>query len=324
MYKIAIIGAGQLGSRHLQALLKINVDVAIEVVDPSDASLELAKQRAAEIPANAKIESVRYLNSITALSKELDVCIIATTANVRFELMEKLVAHTKIKYFVLEKILFQKFEEYQKAEDLLIANGIKAWVNCPRRLFPVYQQLKSLIIPNEKITYTVIGGEWGLACNAIHFIDHLSYLNANDEFEFDLLNSLNVIEGKRKGYYELVGSTGGKQNNGSELFLHSRKASAANLSIQILTDHYFWQIDESKGELKTSSAENGWKTELTKFSILYQSELSNIVCEDLLMNGTCGLTPFKSSSKLHLSMLKEFAKVFVKELQIANESCPIT
>ena len=34
MYKILIIGAGQLGSRHLQGILGSNITATIEVVDP--------------------------------------------------------------------------------------------------------------------------------------------------------------------------------------------------------------------------------------------------------------------------------------------------
>ncbi len=34
MKQICIVGAGQLGSRHLQALKKLNMDCCIYVVDP--------------------------------------------------------------------------------------------------------------------------------------------------------------------------------------------------------------------------------------------------------------------------------------------------
>ena len=34
IYKIALIGAGQLGSRHLQALANSSLKISIEVVEP--------------------------------------------------------------------------------------------------------------------------------------------------------------------------------------------------------------------------------------------------------------------------------------------------
>ena len=52
MVNVAIIGAGQLGSRHLSSLaLSVN-DLEIQVVDPFQGSLEVAKSRFEE--ANPK------------------------------------------------------------------------------------------------------------------------------------------------------------------------------------------------------------------------------------------------------------------------------
>ena len=45
MKTIVVIGAGQLGSRHLQALSKVNFKTTIEVVDPFESSLVVAKGR---------------------------------------------------------------------------------------------------------------------------------------------------------------------------------------------------------------------------------------------------------------------------------------
>lgn len=44
-YKIAIIGAGQLGSRYLQGLSKVTLEIEIFVVDVSLNSLNLAKKK---------------------------------------------------------------------------------------------------------------------------------------------------------------------------------------------------------------------------------------------------------------------------------------
>ena len=49
MFKILLIGAGQLGSRHLQGLLKFQKKQFIYVLDRSEDSLTVAKKRAAEI-----------------------------------------------------------------------------------------------------------------------------------------------------------------------------------------------------------------------------------------------------------------------------------
>ena len=45
MNNICIIGAGQLGSRHLQALKMVLQPLLITVVDPSSESLKMAEER---------------------------------------------------------------------------------------------------------------------------------------------------------------------------------------------------------------------------------------------------------------------------------------
>ena len=45
MYKIAVIGAGQLGSRHLQGLKLSKLKSDIWVVDNNPNSLQIAQQR---------------------------------------------------------------------------------------------------------------------------------------------------------------------------------------------------------------------------------------------------------------------------------------
>ena len=55
MHQIAIIGAGQLGSRHLQGLAKLQLPCQVHVVDPSPKSLEVARQRFAETPPSPHV-----------------------------------------------------------------------------------------------------------------------------------------------------------------------------------------------------------------------------------------------------------------------------
>ena len=75
-----IIGAGQLGSRHLQGLSIISQDVEIIVIDPNSDVLELAQKRYEEMPSNSHVRSVNYHQNIPELDGEVDLAIIATNA----------------------------------------------------------------------------------------------------------------------------------------------------------------------------------------------------------------------------------------------------
>lgn len=323
MKTVALIGAGQLGSRHLQGLMKVNTELVIEVVDPSEDALELARQRAAQVEVGTYSKSIKYLNEVEELSSMLDICIVATGAAVRLKILDSLLKSKKVRYLILEKVLFQSINQYEQATILMKTANVKVWVNCPRRLYPVYQEIKSKIQIGERLTVTIIGGEWGLACNSIHFIDLMSHLGGISEFVFDTAGIDEVIESKRKGYSELVGTLVGKQPNGTELFLHSRKGSPPNFKIQILSNEFLWQIDESNGLLNTISKDDS-KGVSSSFSPLYQSELTNVVCDRIIKDGDCDLTPFEDSIIMHQALIGALLGVFNSRSNTELNSCPIT
>ena len=113
MKNLVVIGAGQLGSRHLQALAKVSFPVKIEVVDPFAESLEIARARFDEMPSNSNIYGINFYSSISELSKKIDLAIIATTADIRAEIIHALIEHCDVKNLVLEKVLFQQPDEYR-------------------------------------------------------------------------------------------------------------------------------------------------------------------------------------------------------------------
>ena len=145
MRNLVLIGAGQLGSRHLQALSKVNFPTKIEVVDPLPASLDVARSRFNEMPFNPNISGINFYSSLNDISKEIDLAIVATNADVRADVIRMLISSCNVKNLVLEKVLFQKVEDYVEILSLLEGDGINAWVNHPRRMFQFYKKLKQLL-----------------------------------------------------------------------------------------------------------------------------------------------------------------------------------
>ena len=113
MYQIAIIGAGQLGSRHLQALARLTTECEITVIDPSLESLAVAKQRFEEMPVNKAVCVVGYGTSVDELPVELDYVVVATGADVRLKVLQSLLARSTVRYMLLEKVLFQRLGDYE-------------------------------------------------------------------------------------------------------------------------------------------------------------------------------------------------------------------
>ena len=81
---ILLVGCGEIGSRHLQALAKMEIPVRIWAIDPNLISLKTAKARFEEIPKNENIQSIKFESEIPKNLGNMDLSIISTTSKIRF------------------------------------------------------------------------------------------------------------------------------------------------------------------------------------------------------------------------------------------------
>ena len=63
---------------------------------------------------------------------------------------------------------------HQSILKVLKKKKIKSWVNCPFRTLRSYRDLKKKI-GNNKFRMIVVGGNWGMASNFIHYLDLFSF-----------------------------------------------------------------------------------------------------------------------------------------------------
>ena len=89
-----------------------------------------------------------------------------------------------------------------------IGNSKKAWVNTQEGIMPLYKKIKDKIYTDEKgsINIDVTGGEWGLACNAISFIDLFEWLTDSKVEDIDSSSIKFWKPSKRIGFVEAIGS----------------------------------------------------------------------------------------------------------------------
>jgi len=325
MNKILVIGTGNIGSRHLQSLARSKKPLEITAVDPNTQALELSRQRFDEVARNRSLQKPRYYQNIDDIDREFDVGIIATTSDVRRKVIEDLLCRTDTKHLILEKVAFQSREDFEYVIKLLRSRDVKAWVNCPRRIIPFYVELKKIISPHEQIFYTVEGGDWGLASNSIHFIDHISFLIEETSYQAYSYGLDNTIKAsKRKGFIEFTGSFHGYFDNGSELSLISENNSNCPTLISIMTPSMLCIVQEQKGMAEILRKDKNWEWEEIKFKFYLQSELTYKVVEEILDTGNCGLTTLKESYLLHAPMLKAFTDHVQRTTNKEYSSCPIT
>lgn len=321
MNNICIIGTGNIGSRHLQGLKKITFPCSIEVVDPQAESLKIAKERYNQVKSliNHKISFLKDINNI---SKNLDLVIIATSSNVRRSVIEKLFSLTSPKYLILEKILFQKKEDYSYVENLLLKKGIRTWINFSMRTIPFYRDLKGKF--KEKLQMIVSGSQYGLITNVIHFVDYIAFLTNSYDFNVatDGLDS-KLTTSKRPGFLELNGTLSVGFKDGSTSSFTCYPNGNAPYIIEIFSKNYRCISRENERKSWLSSFPT-WEWEEIDSNIPYQSDMTNVVVEEILTKGTCPLTSYTEASHLHLQLFESLIKFLNKSSGKKHTFYPFT
>lgn len=298
---ILLIGAGNIGSRHLQGLAKVGFPLNIEVLDPSPDSLKLAEERFKQIPSHSN-HNIAFYQNLNGVSDKIDLAIIATSSNIRRAVTQDLLKKSEVKYIIFEKLLFQKKSDYALVSKLLKDKKIKAWVNCSMRVTPFYRNLKDLFA-GKRITYLLTGTKFGIATQAIHFIDHMAYLLSSYDFSVDTSGlDKKIIPSKRKGFMELTGSLKVSFRNGSVGLFSDFQTGDTPILAQIYSDNAIAIANETTRETWLSKTPD-WDMKSQSNGLSFQSDMTNKVTEEILTKGSCGLPLFEESKKVHIKLL---------------------
>lgn len=291
-----LVGAGQLGSRYLQGLSGTERQLNITVVDPSSASLDVAHRRLAEV-SPATSHEVQFITSLDEVPKRLDLALVVTPAHCRAEVVAAIRARHKVSAWILEKVLAQSSQQVEQIERAL-AGQAQVWVNTPRRLMVWHQAIKEQLLASDPATLRVrmTGGHWGLACNAIHFIDLVSWWTGASVDGVDGRGLGDWQPSKRSGFQEVFGSLVVNFRDGSSLEL-SCNHSDVPFRIEVETPEGTWLIDEAAGKAVGPSGQE------IAGQLNFQSALTAPLVEQILAAGCCGLPRLADSAAQHRPFL---------------------
>ncbi|MBI2968259.1 MAG: Gfo/Idh/MocA family oxidoreductase [Bacteroidetes bacterium] len=326
MYNIAVIGSGQIGTRHLQGLALSAEPMQIFVCDPSVNGLAEARNKWNEVAQENGKKNVVFSENYSGLPERLDVCIIATTSLHRKKTIEEILITTKIRFLILEKVLFPSVSDYGKTALLMRNNNVKAFVNCARREFGFYRELRDKFSRDSKIHFTVFGNNFGLGCNGIHFLDLFVYLTGCSDLIM-LTPGLDkkIKESKRKGFKEITGTLTGFDACGNTFSISSFEGNPSPVKIIVSSSDRYYYIEEGvEGKFLVSEAGSGWSSVNGLFPVPKISELTGNIVDDLLHAGTCRLTTYDESARIHIPFISAVKDHMEKCLEIQLDYCPVT
>lgn len=324
MKRIFIFGAGQIGSRHLQALKKVRYPLDITVYDMSLESLARAKERYDTIPKNRYEKFVSYTTEFPKGKNYFDVAIIATCSDIRRYATEILLRSHAVRFLILEKLLFHSKSDYKAMQKILQKAKVKTYVNCSMRMVPHYVMIKNAI-QKGPVFYYVSGRAYGLITNTIHYIDNMAHLCGTNTYTLDTSDlEKKPYQSKRKGFLEFDGTLKARFSDGSLGIFTSYSKGSAPIVIQIHSSNVRALILEAQETMFIAKKKHSWKWEKIHAPFPYQSTLTTRLVEDLFKNGKCLLPGFLESAKLHLTYLEALRKHLNKNSKKSYTYYPFT
>ena len=304
-----IVGAGQLGSRHGQALAKLKDIESITFLDPNPESLSKARARVREVSNGVRVELLTELTTFT----DCFGAIISTSSNQRASGLNALLRWANPRFVLLEKLLASNSLQLEQIWEDVDLSGIPAFVNCPMPYFDHYLELQGELTSlqdDERLTYLVRSNLTGLASNSVHYLDHILRLTKSEEItklEFD--SSSRVVDSKRDGYSEIVGSMFAETNRGDDLLVDfNSKSVSPELIVRVTRGSLSHSFDELNGLWKIFR--NGVVVANKTFHTPNQSELTNVSVERLMSGEPPFWTPIAESMKLHRKLVEALNGTF--------------
>ena len=325
LFNICVVGCGQIGSRYLQGINKVNLNIEIEAIDPNPDSITIAKKRYFEISNKNYKHKIVFSKKLPKINKLIDLLIISTGSNKRKEIIEDILKKRNVKNIIIEKVSFQSISDYESILLLIEKKKINCWINLSYRTHQSYINYKKLLSRNNKINMKVTGNNWGLACNSIHFFDLFEFLTDKKIKDWDNTKiDNNIQKSKRLNYIEFTGKIFLNTNRGDQLTLISSKKSDLPFEISISNKSIEIIIYENIKKSFIKKYENNWlKNQIEHFAPNHSDNIIHIIIS-ILKNQKCNLPSLKTalnSNKILLSIFTD--KIF----QITGEKvdkCNIT
>ncbi len=233
---ILIIGLGNIGFAHLRSFFLSKQKYVIDLYDKK------------KIKINKFYKKYKNKKKINILSKFPDnkkykLVIIATNSLERFGLLKKVIKKNKIRFLILEKMIFAKYNHYKKSIVLTKNHQNKIFVNVWGSLIIYLLKIK---IKKKKfpIKFRATIKEGRLMTNLIHYIDMFCFITEKN-LKFDI-NLEKIFSSKRRPYKEANGKLFGYNKFGSILIESNRDIETDKILIEIGDDIHKIFINKNK------------------------------------------------------------------------------
>ncbi|WP_222535555.1 Gfo/Idh/MocA family oxidoreductase [Pedobacter polysacchareus] len=314
---ILFVGFGGMGCRHAQSFLDEKNKYNLFVIEPNK---ELFLANLARIGATES--DFCWCESLNDIKEQIDFAVVATSSGPRYNIVQNLL-DKNIRYLLLEKVVFQSEEQFAQIIDKLELKGATAYCNFVNRYFPQYLNIKKeLVGTNRPLNMHVRGGDFGLGCNGLHYLDLFEYLTGSQSGNYlsDLKESL-LVNKRGSQYKEVNGTLVCKTENNDCFTISSHPTKKIGVEITITSLEGIHFFDEEDQTYHFYDFENNL-IKMESFITLPSSKLTYAIFQDIL-ESKCMLPTVSQTYNAHVNFFHELNNVFAGQ-SARDIICPIT
>lgn len=323
-FRILIVGCGEIGSRHLQAVAALTDVGWIEVVDRAPTALSLGRERLRELPDPRTEVPIHWLSSIDDATPGGDLCIVATQSEGRCDLVQMLAQRLGYRTFLVEKLVGQSAHEVEELSAKARVGGWSVWVNCKLRAYQIHRTIKQRLDPGEPILFSVVGGNHGLAHNGIHAADLFAFYDDAAEIEPLGTHVDPIVHRTKRHAWDLSGTLVGRTRKGSRFILSYAGDHDQQEVTLIATARARWLIDAFQRSAFESASGEGWMWRpIPLAENMLISHMTKTFVTDILTTGRCALPTLEESLVAHRFILGELQPHFSRLRGEELARCPV-
>ena len=248
--RVAIVGLGRMGLRHIQAASNLGM-VVCGVSDRSE-------QACATVQANLGLAAEACFPDVRDMLKTArpDALVVATTApsHAAFVLAA---AELGVRYILCEKPMSTSLVDARAMIDACARAGAKLAVNHQMRFMPQYTRVKSLIGSAELgplSSILVAGSNFGLAMNASHYFEMFRYISDSAVTRVQAwFEEGNLANPRGAEFEDRSGRLLARAETGPAMYIDFSSASGWGLQVIYICRHGQIVVDELNGDMRVAA-----------------------------------------------------------------------
>ncbi len=299
---IVIIGTGNIGKRHLQAVGNLKPASGIVCYDNIEESLNSVHTfcKANGIDTNALEIRKDYKGALEAITPD-SIVVIATTAKGRKDILFDVLAK-RPKAVIAEKPLCQSDEEYNQILAASKTNNVPVYVNFPRHVFEFYKGIKEEIRDAKHKTFISVFPD-GMSVIGIHILELMTWLLDVKEYRVLFSRATKKFETKRPGYYDCFGEILLSLDGGNTGYIKTSDGENV-FTNKIITETKEFDVFEFSNKMTVSDRSN---IEIRDIQVLYVSQITDKIISSILSGGEVDLPTIEGAYTAH-RILFDFMK----------------